>query len=291
MYGLIIVNQTVGHNEYKIKRFREEFPKLNINFDVFVNNGTLSSIENGNIKLNLPKADFVLYLDKDIYLARMLERSGYRLFNKPDFIKMCDDKMLTYIYCTNLGINMIKTFPSPLIYTEKLEESNYVFLDKVAQELSFPLVVKKVYGSLGEGIYLARNKEELRDIYSKTFRNPLLFQKYISTSAGKSLRALVVNHKLLGIIQRNNDGDFRSNYGDSNYSKIVENDKIYKDFANDIIKKLNIEYAGIDLLFDENNKPVLCEINSNAFFEEFEKTTGINVALKIGEMLIENLKQ
>ena len=49
---------------------------------------------------------------------------------------------------------------------------------------------------------------------------------------------------------------------------------------------LKIEYAGIDLLFSENGDPILCEINSNAFFEEFEKVTNINVAKKFAEMVI-----
>ena len=47
MYGIIIVNQSVGHNEYKIRRFKEEFAPLGLFFDVFVNNGTLCEIKNG----------------------------------------------------------------------------------------------------------------------------------------------------------------------------------------------------------------------------------------------------
>ena len=49
---------------------------------------------------------------------------------------------------------------------------------------------------------------------------------------------------------------------------------------------MHIEYAGIDLLFGENDEPILCEINSNAFFEEFEKVTGINAAAAFAEMVI-----
>ena len=90
MNGIIIVNQTIGHNQYKIDRFKEEFSKRNISLDVFVNDGTLAVIKDNKIQINLPKADFVFYLDKDIYLARLLEKSGYRLFNRADFIKLCD---------------------------------------------------------------------------------------------------------------------------------------------------------------------------------------------------------
>ena len=110
----------------------EEFNKLNIHVDVFVNNGTLAAIENNDVVINLPKADFVFYFDKDIYLARLLEKVGYRLFNRADFIKLCDDKMLTFIACANNGIKMPKTIAGPLVYTD-LEEKNYDFLDTLYQ--------------------------------------------------------------------------------------------------------------------------------------------------------------
>ena len=60
-------------------------------------------------------------------------------------------------------------------------------------------------------------------------------------------------------------------------------------FASNIVQKLDILYAGIDLLYDENDEPVLCEINSNAFFEEFEKVTGIDVAKLYVDMVIKEV--
>ena len=61
MHGLIIHNQEIGHNAYKIKRFQEEFIKLGISLEVFVNDGTLAVIKDNNIEIKLPEADFVLY--------------------------------------------------------------------------------------------------------------------------------------------------------------------------------------------------------------------------------------
>ena len=144
MRGIIIVNQELGHNEYKIKRFVEEGKKLGIELVTFVNDGTLASIKDNDVVINLPSSDFIFYLDKDIYLARMLEKAGRRLFNRADFIKMCDDKMLTFINCANKGIRMPLTIAGPLVYSE-LKESNYSFLDEVIEQLGFPMVVKKVF--------------------------------------------------------------------------------------------------------------------------------------------------
>ena len=290
MNGIIIVNQTIGHNQYKIDRLQEESKKMGIKLDVFVNNGTLSVIKNNNIQINLPKSDFIFYFDKDIYLARLLEKDGRRLFNKADFIKLCDDKMLTFIKCANQGIKMPKTLSGPLVYTD-LKESNFGFLGTVIKELGFPMVVKKVYGSLGEGVYLVKDKDELVSLYKEIARNPIIFQQYIKSSFGQSIRVLIINGKVFGSFIRKNNYDFRSNFGDEASSKTLDNPERYERFAQEIADKLNIEYAGIDLLVLDDGSPILCEINSNAFFEEFEKVTGLNVAKAILEMVKEKVNQ
>jgi RimK family alpha-L-glutamate ligase len=288
MNGIIIVNQQAKHSEYKITRFVEEFAKANISLDVFVNDGTLAEISNGETKINLPDSDFIIYLDKDIYLARMLEKAGRRIFNKADFIKLCDDKMLTFIACANKGIRMPDTLAAPLVYTSNNNPS-VDFLDNVISKLGFPMVVKKVYGSLGEGVYLANDKNELITLYKQICHSPILFQKYVGSSSGKSIRVIVINGKVFGAFIRKNKGDFRSNFGESAGSEKLENNTKYAQFAAEIAEKLEIEYAGIDLLDDENGEPVLCEINSNAFFEEFEKVTNLNVAEAYRDMIIEKV--
>ena len=289
MNGIIIVNQTIGHNQYKIERFKTEFEKKGVSLEVFVNDGTLAEIKNNEIKINLPAANFVLYLDKDIYLARLLEKAGYRLFNKADFIKLCDDKMLTFIACANEGIRTPRTIAGPLVYTD-LQESNFAFLDKVIDEIGLPMVVKRVYGSLGEGVYLVETRDELFKLYSEIARNPIIFQEYVKTSYGKSIRVLIIDGKVFGSFIRRNKYDFRSNFGEEASSKVLENPAKYEGFAQEIADKLHIEYAGIDLLVYEDENPILCEINSNAFFEEFEKVTRLNVASAYADMIINKVK-
>lgn len=290
MNGLFIVNQEIGHNAHKVARLSEEFKKASVDIEVFVNNGALASIKDNNVKINLPKADFVIYMDKDIYLARLLEKAGYHLFNRADFIKLCDDKMLTFIACANHDIPMPTTISGPLVYYG-LRETHLSFLKKVEGELGYPMVVKKVYGSLGEGVYLVNNYDELAKLYAEICRNPIVFQKYISSSAGKSIRVLIIDGKVFGAFFRKNGQDFRSNYGENASGEIIPDMKKYVDFAEKINQLFNIEYAGLDLL-DNDGELLLCEMNSNAFFEEFENITRLNVAKAVVDMIIRkvNLK-
>ncbi len=291
MNGLIIVNQHLGHNEHKVRRLKEEFAKLNVRLDVFVNDGSLAVIRNNRIHIKLPKADFVIYLDKDIYLAKQLEKAGYRLFDKPDFIKLCDDKMLTNIYAANRDIKTPKTISGPLFYDGRPKKENLTFLNGVMYDLGMPLVVKRVYGSLGMGVFLAETKEQLIKIYKKYCHEPIQFQEYIKESYGRSMRVIVIDQKVVGGFIRFNKCDFRSNYGPNASAKKARNCDKFFDFAEKIAKEFKIEYAGIDILFGYNNEPVLCEINSNAFFEEFEKVTKINVAKKLAKYIVKKVKE
>ena len=285
MNGVIIINQELGHNAYKIKRFKEEFSSLGISLDVIVNDGTLAIIRNSELEINIPKCDFVIYLDKDIYLARILEKAGYRLFNRADFIKLCDDKALTNIACASRGIKMPDTITGPLFYSPELKEENLKFLDDVVSKLGLPLILKRVYGSLGLGVYLIKSKEELVEAYKEHCRAPIIFQKYVGSSYGVSARVIVIDKKVVGGFIRYNKNDFRSNFGDQSSSRpLKDGDKCFA-LAKYIADELDIEYAGIDFMFLESGEPVLCEINSNAFFEEFEKVTNINVAKEFALMI------
>jgi glutathione synthase/RimK-type ligase-like ATP-grasp enzyme len=47
----------------------------------------------------------------------------------------------------------------------------------------------------------------------------------------------------------------------------------------------------VDLLKDKKGNVLVCEVNSNAFFSEFEKVTGINVAKTYAEHVIQVVKK
>ena len=64
--------------------------------------------------------DYVVFLDKDDHLARLLEKSGARLFNSAESIRLADDKMLTHIALTPLP--QPETISSPLFFAGEDDE-------------------------------------------------------------------------------------------------------------------------------------------------------------------------
>lgn len=275
--GLIVIN---GYGladgiKHQVSRLLEEFSKRHIKVDVRKNNELLSYIEKGDIKTNLPSYDFVIYLDKDRYVADMLERSSYRLFNSTESIVRCDDKMLTHITLSNAGIKMPTSISSTLCYRD---DGNRDYLNGVEKVLGYPMIVKENYGSLGRQVYLINNRAELEQIEDKLIHIPHIFQEFITSSKGVDYRIIVIGHKPVAYMKRENKHSYLSNLATGGKAYKVELDKKYLDVAVKASEILDLDYCGVDLLIGPNNEPILSEVNSNAFYQGIENTTSINVA-------------
>ena len=277
MKGLIITNgYAIAEGiKHQVSRLLEEFSKRGVEVEVKRNNELHAYIKDGNISASLPKYDFVMYLDKDRYVADMLERSGYRLFNSTEAIVRCDDKMLTHITLSNAGIKMPTTISSTLCYHD---DGNRDYLKDVEMKLGFPLIVKENYGSLGRQVYLAENSAELRQIEDKLIHIPHIFQEFISSSKGKDYRLIVIGQKVVAYMKRENSHSYLSNLATGGTASVVELPQSYLDMAIKASKILKLDYCGVDILEGKNGEPILSEVNSNAFYEGIEKTTGVNVA-------------
>lgn len=275
--GLIVTNgyALADGIMHQVKRLLEEFSKRNIEVDVKRNNELLAFIEEGNIKSHLLDYSFVLYLDKDRYVADMLERSGFRLFNSMNSIVKCDDKMLTHICLSDSGIKMPTTISSTLCYHDN---GNRDYLNDVEKKIGYPLIVKENYGSLGKQVYLIKNRAELEQVENQLIHVPHLFQEFISSSKGKDYRVIVIGHKPVAYMKRENKNSYLSNLATGGSAYKVELPQDYLNMAIKASEILGLDYCGVDILEGPNKEPILSEVNSNAFYEGIEKVTGINVA-------------
>lgn len=290
--GLAILNayiQTPASLHF-YKRMKEELDSLGVALDYKTNSEILSYItsEGDLFTEEMKKYDFVLYLDKDLYVSEMLEKAGIKLFDNAEAIRLCDDKMLTYIALSNAGIKMPKTVSAPLNYAGIDDEA---FTKEVAKELSFPLVAKDNFGSLGKEVYLIKNYDELVSFEKEHKFSAHLYQQLIESSKGHDFRIIVIGGKVVASMKRSNEnGDFRSNVAQGGHGELVNLPESFIETAEKAAKILNLDYCGVDLLDDENGNPVLCEVNSNAFLQEIERITGKNIAGVYAKHIVESLK-
>ena len=221
--------------------------------------------------------DFAVYLDKDKYLGRMLEKTGMRLFNSSEAVERCDDKMLTYLALSDSGIEIPESVSAPLCYTPSVHPDES-FLSRTAARLGFPLVAKKSFGSFGKDVRLIRTMDELRTTEKDFLYCPHFYQRYLAESAGRDIRVIVIGGRAVAAMERRaQKGEFRSNIELGGHGVCVGLTESFRLAAEKAAEALQLDYCGVDLL-EAGSKPVLCEVNSNAFFEGMEAATGMNIA-------------
>lgn len=280
--AVILINPYLNSEEefYAPKRIREELNRLGVRADIRENRDIVG-IAQGEVADSLSgEYDFCVYLDKDKYAARMLEKRGMRLFNRGEAIELCDDKLLTHIALSGHGVPMPRTVPAPLRY--KSEGKAALF----GQSLGYPVVVKECYGSLGRQVYLAKGEEELLSLMEEIGLKPYLLQEFIEESAGRDIRVICIGGEVAACMLRRSETDFRSNLGLGGRGEPYSADGEIKALCGKVSKILGLDYCGIDLLFGKQGY-LLCEVNSNAFFRGIEQVTGLNIARKYAEYLVE----
>lgn len=233
----------------------------------------------------LEKPEFVLFWDKDIRLASFLESLSIKVYNCSKAIEVCDNKAMTHITLNQKNIKMPKTIIAPMTY-ENIGFTNYEFVERMKKQLSFPIVLKECYGSFGQQVYLVHDDIELMSCIEKIGAKPFLFQEYIKSSFGRDIRLNVVGNQVVATMYRYSDtGDFRANITNGGKMKPFKPTKKQEQLAIDCVKALGLDFAGVDMLFGENEELIVCEVNSNAHFKNIYDCTGVNVAEHILEYI------
>jgi len=292
MKGLIFVNPFLVPDEsiFGARRLRDEFNILGVETEIISNGFSRVALDGTGCDTDLPRPDFVVYLDKDKYLSQVLEKSGLRLFNTHKAVRVCDDKAETYIALSGSGVTIPKTIFGALCYDKGLKIKEE-WADKIAGQLGFPLIVKESYGSMGKGVYKVDDRSELLSVMDKVKTKPHLFQQYIPYKKGVDVRVIVIGGKAVASMERINGEDFRSNVARGGQGKKIELTKEFKKAAESCAKILELDYCGVDLLYGQNNEPIVCEVNSNAFVGGIEKATGINVCKIYAEYIVKTIKK
>lgn len=288
MTGWLVVNHFI-----KSKKFMEIFNMLqdaaerqHVNLIKKTNVELMCGLfDYDNINI-FEKPSFILFWDKDIRLASFLEEKGFRLFNPAPAIEICDDKSLSHIKLFQSGIKIPKTIIGPKIYRD-INYENEEYVDMIIKNLGFPLIVKECFGSFGQQVYLAENKDELIKLLKILGTKPILFQEFIQSSRGRDVRIHIVGGKPVTAMLRYNENDFRANVTNGGKMKEYNPTDAQIELAVKVCDILGLDFAGVDILFGENDEPVFCEVNSNAHFKNIYDCTGVNVADHIISHIIE----
>lgn len=232
------------------------------------------------------RPDFVLFWDKDISLAKRLEKEGLRLFNSAKAIEICDSKALSAEAL--LGkVRTPKTVLSPKTF-EGVGYNNTKFLENAARVLGLPMIIKESYGSFGQQVYLANTLNEAENIVSGLGHKDFVMQQFISESSGRDVRVNVVGGRVVSAMERYNENDFRSNITNGGKMKKIVPTPDMESAAIAAAEAIGLDFAGVDVLFGKDG-PIICEVNSNPHFKSSLECTGIDMSEEIMGYIVEKL--
>ena len=282
----LVVNSFMNTEKFKnlYQMLSDAFDKRGVSLEI--KTASDISLEVGK-KIN-DKPEFIIFWDKDIYLAQRLEQQGIKLFNSAKAVELCDNKILMYQELVNKGIRIPRTFIAPKTF-EGLNYSKRDFVSNVIKEIGLPLVIKEAYGSFGEQVYLANTLDEANKIIDQIGYKDFLMQEYIASSKGRDIRINVVGNKAIVSMLRENKNDFRSNISNGGSGTKFEPKQEYLDLAIKASKALGLDFAGVDVMFGPNDEPIICELNSNPQFASTLQYTGANLAEVIADYILNNL--
>jgi len=208
-------------------------------------------------------------------ILRHLERLGVKTVNSSIAIENTKDKLYAHQIFAEQNIATPKT----MLVKHPI---NATLVDK---EIGWPAVVKIMAGSYGKGVYQVTSKERFSDFmdfaHGIKSDEAIIVQEYIDTAPGQDLRVFVVGDKVLGAIKRSSsDGSFKANISRGGKAEIYPMTDEIADIALRVTRSLELEVAGVDLLFGKDGF-LVCEANSAPGFKGFEQATGIDVAKEI----------
>ena len=269
---------------YETERLLEEFGNHNIEvklidpneIDIFVNKENKQSILVNGKSLPLPKFVFTRTGSGTTYyikaVIRHFERMGVPVINSSEAIDNVKDKLYTHQILAQSNLDI----PNTMLLKHPID------IDFVEKNIGFPVIVKKISGSYGRGVFLCENKKQLNQLVTMAELTKksydIIIQEFVKDTWGKDLRVFVVNNKVVGCMMRQStDDDFRANLSRGGEGFPYEVNEQIEWLSSEASKALGLDIAGVDLLF-QNGGYKICEVNSNPGFEGMETFTKKNIA-------------
>jgi glutathione synthase/RimK-type ligase-like ATP-grasp enzyme len=245
----------------------------------------------------------VVYLDKPYFFVNCSTP-----FNDDGTHKISKDKEFSYRLLKD-HIAMPKTIgffdPEPIsddnrIYTKQTD------IKEISQEIlksfSLPMIVKMNSGSQGKNVFLCNSETEvsgaLKKIYSK--ESPLydyvaLAQDYIKIK--REYRVIVFEREILLSYEKDiSSARFSGNLSPLHYENakaVYVDDEVLiskiADFIRPMFNVFDVQFAGLDIVLDENDKMFLLETNVHPSFSYFVKDNGEEKLIDIYEKILRKM--
>lgn len=294
--NIAIISET-STNDYNIVRLKEEAEKRGFSATHIRYSELLLKFDEGKEavlykgKNILEEFDYYIFrsaLKKDgtyfgfhsVFLKNYVEINGKKVLNQmlnKNYFTNYYSKISNYLVLAHFGVPVIKSYNC----------MNVNQLESIKEDIVFSTIVKSAKGSHGKGIELIKSYEELVEFFKNHPINLYLIQEYIPGYADRKedFRVITLGDEVLGSYKKvAAPGSIVTNIGSG--GDAVEHPLTPEliEIGQKIIKALNVEFTGIDIIY-KDGKPYVLEVNNAPQFRGFETATKINLAGKIIDFL------
>ncbi len=210
-------------------------------------------------------------------ILHALRERGVPVWNGARAIERCVDKSMTSFLLSRAGIATPATWA-----TASYEQASQIVQRESADG---PLVLKPLFGSQGRGLRLIRKPQDLPQP-ANAAGGVWYLQRFVAVERDgfHDFRLLVVRGRVVAAMQRHSSHWITNvKRGGRPVAAVVNDDMNALAIA--ATTAVGADFAGIDILYGADQRPVVLEVNSMPAWSGLQKVTPVNIAAVFADAL------
>jgi [lysine-biosynthesis-protein LysW]--L-2-aminoadipate ligase len=223
---------------------------------------------------------------RSLLLSRTLEGAGHLVINPHAVAEVCGNKLATTIALSKAGV------PTPKTYLALSSET----VEKAADELGFPLVLKPFSGSWGRMVTVVRDRPTLQALveYKEELANPLEHSYYLQEYVRRpprDIRAIVAGERLVTCVYRYAPkGEWRTNVARGGTSKAFKPDDELKETVHKAAAAVGGGVLGVDAM-ESADGYLVHEVNNTVEFKGAQSAVDVDIPRQIMRYVAESARR
>ena len=211
-------------------------------------------------------------------ILHALQEIGIPVWNNARAIERCVDKSMTSFLLARAGL------PTPATWAAESQED----AAEIVQQEGGPLVLKPLFGSQGRGLRLINSADELPA--PAEVAGVYYLQRYVGVERNgfHDFRVLVSQGRVVAAMMRHSP-HWVTNVKRGGKPVAAVADGVMRDLAIAAAAAVRANFAGVDIVYDRDERPTVLEVNSMPAWSGLQRTTSIDIAATLASDLIAGL--
>jgi len=207
-----------------------------------------------------------------------LQEIGIPVWNNARVIERCVDKSMTSFLLARAGL------PTPPTWAAQSREG----AAEIVRQETGPLVLKPLFGSQGRGLRLISTPQELPP--PAEVSGVYYLQRYVGVERDgfHDFRVLVSQGRVVAAMMRHS-AHWVTNVKRGGKPVAAVADGVMRDLAIAAAAAVGANFAGVDIVYDRDERPTVLEVNSMPAWSGLQRTTPVDIAGTLAGDLISGL--